>query len=586
MTALTPGAIRHAGWGLLGSLLAVTLLAAVSYERSDWPSQLAGEATYLMQARSLAEDFDLLYTRADFDRMLLDDLSNPTDLALVTGNGGRRITFDRPFPYALYLAPWLKLWPRHGFVMANALLLVLASVFAARSLDRQVGPWGILWVVVLIFGSVLFAYVFLATGDLFLFAVTLLAFGLVLRSEPAAEEASAGGNPAARPWRWMAAGALLAIPAATEPLYAVLAVAAWFVAPDRDRGSARFALIIGFLSFFTLQAVAGWWAGGGLFGLGASSFRFTPQTGFPLVDFTAAEWPQTVRRLAAFHWDGAPRFSWGLDPRLWMWDGIYLIAGRSIGLAPYFAPLLLLPVVGSLSRTRRPLALAAAAWAIGIVVLRPFDLYGGEGAVANRLFLPIYGAMWFLVAPSRRRWMPLAVVVAAVLSAPFLWQLWNAPRSYPIDQGGYRHVTAWARQTLPYETSQRRMPGGDAAEHNGLMVKFLTEKAWAETRRGRLAIEGGGPVELLVGSTLPLDVLRFDFGAGAPGEVEIGGGELRERLLDPDGGISFRVLTRWPRRHPMWWTPQRQFLYRLTLELPKAGDGVLGFEIHGEQFEK
>ncbi len=283
MPTLPPGATRYAGWALLASLLAVTLLGAAVYDRTDWSSRLGGEATYLMQARSLAEDLDLEYTRADFDRMLLDDLGNPADLALVSGNGGLRITFDRPFPYALYLAPWLKLWPQRGFAVANALLLALVSIFAARVLERRIGPWAAAWVTVLVFGSVLFAYVFLATGDLFLFAVTLLAFGLLARAEPPAEET------AARPWPWLAAGALLAIPAATDALYAVLGLAALFMVPERrrDRGAARFALILGFLGSITLQAVAGWWAGGGLLGLGASSFRFTPQAGFPLVDFTA-----------------------------------------------------------------------------------------------------------------------------------------------------------------------------------------------------------------------------------------------------------------------------------------------------------
>ncbi len=579
------GVIRHAGWALLGSLLAVTLFAAISYERTDWPAKLAGEATYLMQARSLAEDFDLIYTRADFDRMLLDDLGNPKDLTLVTGSGGRRITFDHPFPYALYLAPFLKLWPRHGFAIANALLLALVSVFAARTLERRIGPWGVHWVVVLTFASVLFAYVFLATGDLFLFAITLSAFCLVARAEPS-EPGTGNGDAGASQQRWFVVGALLAIPAATEPLYAVLAVAALFAPPAAGRRAARTTLVFGFFAALLAQALVGWWSGGGLFGLGASSFRFTPETGFPLVDFTAGEWPQTVRRLAAFHWDGAPRFSWGLDPRLWWWDGVYLIAGRSIGLLPYFAPLFLLPAVSSLKGYRRPLVLAAALWALGIVVLQPFNLYGGEGAIANRLFLPVYGALWMVIAPVGRKRLMIAALAASALAAPFLWRLWTAPRDYPIDRGqGYRHVASLARRILPYETSQRRMPGGDAAEHNGLMVKFLSERGWAETRRGRLKIDDNGPLELLVGSTVPLDVLRFDFGQDAPGELGVIGGEVKERLLMAGGGISFRVVPRWQRRHATWWTPQAQWLYCVALEFPETGGKSFAFEIQGERFE-
>ncbi len=603
---------------MLGSLLAVTLLAAISYDRTDWPSRLAGEATYLMQARSLGEDFDLAYTRADFDRMLLDDLGNPRDLALVTGSDGRRITFDRPFPYALYLAPFLRLWPSQGFAIANALLLAAVSIFAARTLERRIGPWGAAWVALLAFASVLFAYVFLATGDLFLFALPLLAFCLVARvaddptssvGAPLARRGDGGdmetaAAAAARSRLWFAAGVLLAIPVATEPLYGVLAVAVLFAPPPAERRAACTTLIFGFLAGFTCQALVGWWAGGGLFGLGASSFRFTPETGFPLVDFTAGEWPQTVRRLAAFHWDGAPRFSWGLDPRLWWWDGVYLLAGRSIGRLPYFAPLLALPAVSSLKGFRRPLALAAVAWGLGIVVLQPFNLYGGEGALANRLFLPIYGALWMMMGPADRRTEPagrrtepasrrpsdarlaIAALAATALAAPFLWRVWAAPRDYPIDPGqGYRHVTALAQRILPYETSQRPMPGGEAAAHNGLMVKFLSERGWAETRRGRLMIDGGGPLELLVGSTVPLDVLRFDFVSDKPGELEETGGKLEERLLMAGGGISFRVQPRWSRRHPMWWTPQPQWLYRVALELPGAGGKSLAFEIQGETYQ-
>ncbi len=378
----------------------------------------------------------------------------------------------------------------------------------------------------------------------------------------------------------------MAIPAATEPLYGVLAIAAFFIPGSSGHGTARKVLVFGFLAGLMVQALVGWWAGGGLFGLGTSRFRFTPETGFPLVDFTAAEWPQTVRRLAAFHWDGAPRLSWGFDVRLWWWDSVYLLAGRSIGLIPYFAPLLLLAAVGSFAGYRRPLALSAGAWVLGLLVLQPFNLYGGEGAVANRLFLPVYGALWLMMAPVGRLKMPIAMSATLALAAPFLWGLWASPRIHPIDQGqGYAHLTRLAHRFLPYETSQRRMPGGDAAEHNGLMVKFLSEQGWAETRRGRLMIDTGGTMELLVGSTQPLDILRFDFGQEAPGEIEVIGGKLEERLLKPDGGISFRVAPRWQRRHPMWWTPRVQWLYCLTLALPKADNQALAFEIYGERYE-
>ncbi len=606
-TAFGRAVFERGPWALLAALLAALVISSMFYDRAGWPGYLPGEATYLMQARSLAEDFDLAYSRADYDRMLLET-GNPTDLSLVSANDGRRITFDRPFPYALYLAPFIKLWPGHGFALANALLLSLVSAFAARTFERRIGSWSALWVAILIFGSVLFVYVFLATGDLFLFAVTLSAFCLItgetegdpnlVTSRPSGQKAKGReGAPAESSRdlrRWLFAGVLLAIPVATEPLYGVLFAAAVFT--RRQRSSAlRPALIVGFLISYVTQFVVGWWAGGGPEILGAAHFRFTPETGFPAVDFTVGEWQQTVRRLSAFHWDEAPRFAWGVDVRLWGWDALYLLLGRSIGLVPYFAPLLLLAASSRVGQ-RRPLVLAAAGWAVGIVILHPFNIYGGEGAVANRWFLPVYGALWTLVATTGRK-TRLAAAAAVLLAAPFMWQLWFSPWRYPIEgDQGYRHVTRIAQRLLPYETSQRWMPAGDMADHNGLMVKFLNPHGWAETLHGRLVFDASGPLDLLIGSMQPLDMLRLDFGQDTSGEIEVSGGQLAERVLQANGGISFRIEPRsWWRHHPMWWSPQPQWIYRLTLELQPEDQQVtdqqtesnrsLSFQLYGEQFE-
>lgn len=571
---------------MLASLSVALVAGALLYDRSGWPACLAGEATYLMQAESLHQDFDLAYTRADYDRWVLAAGGDPTDLALVSTDGGRRIAFDRPFPYALYLVPFLKLAPRHGFALANALLLVAACWLSARVLERRIGHWGPVCVVVLAFSSVTFAYVFLATGDLFLFAVSLVAFWLVVGVPPEAADGPRSPGPAAvSARRWMAAGALLAVAVATEPLLLVLPIAACFLAPEPARGALRAALAVGFSVSFVVLTVVEWWAGGGLEILGAQAFRFTPETGFPLVDFAAAEWSQRVRQLSALHWDGAPRLSWGLDPRLWLWDAVYLVLGRSIGLLPYFAPLLLL-AAGGRDRLRRPLVLAALAWGLAVVIWHPFNLFGGEGAVANRRFLPVYGALWMAIG-ARSRWLGVLTISSVILASPFLWRLWSSPWSYPIlENEGYHHVTRVARTLLPYETSQRRLPAGDVAEHNGLTVRFLDHRGWAETRRGRLVIDGKGPAELLVASLSPLDALRLDFGKEAPSQIEIRGAALRERLLTPGGGISFRVTPRsWLRFHPMWWSPEPHWLYRLTIELPETPDHNLGFELYGERFE-
>ena len=49
---------------------------------------------------------------------------------------------------------------------------------------------------------------------------------------------------------------------------------------------------------------------------------------------------------------------------------------------------------------------------------------GGGGAIANRYFLPLYPAFWFLATQPGR---PRRVGAVFLLAAPFLWPLWTAP---------------------------------------------------------------------------------------------------------------------------------------------------------------
>jgi hypothetical protein len=570
--------LRPYAWSVLGLTLAATLAGAFFYARLDWtePRLLAGEATYLAQARSLAYDFDLTYERADFDRLLLDRGAEPPDLELASGSGGRRIAFDRPFPYALWLAPFVRLAPESGFAIANALLLAAASLFAAWVLQPYLGLATPVWITVLLGASVAWSYVWLATGDLFLWALTVAAFGLLARLHVGGHWAEPE-PPRAVKRAVLAAGALLAIPAATEPLYGVLAAAAFFVVPARrERGVYALGLAVGLASIVAV----GWWAGSGI-PLAATSFRFTPETGFPLVDFTAADWPDAVRRFQALHWDEAPRFAWGLDPLLWAWDALYLLAGRHIGLLPYYLPAVLLALAGSFAGWRRAIAIAAGAWMIGVVILHPFDLYGGEGALANRLFLPVYGAAFFLL--DRRPWIGWAAALP-LAAAVFLWKLWTAPGGDPISRdGGYRYVTAAAERYLPYETSQRRIPANELADHQGLRLLLRNEGVWSEARRERLVLDEKRRARMVIASPEEMPAFVLEFGADAPSDLRVRGAELAERVLLADGGIAFRLRPgSGARRHPLWWTPERQWLYLVDFELPADPGGSsssLGFRL-------
>lgn len=603
-------------WAVLGVLLAALLVAAATFDRDAWPEAVGDEATYLMQARSLAWDLDLTYSAGDFERYVRLEGMEPQGLILQKGRDGGDLVYGKPFFYALWAAPFVRVVPAHGPFLANAVLLILASLAAARALGRALGPVAPSWVALCVFGSVAFAHVFWVHLDLFL--MCLAALGLSLCFAPAR---SARWRALAR---WSAAGALLAAVAYSRPLYATLLAPALLAAagafrddgagPERSAGRgvrwrAAGAFLAGALTLSVAalavqESLAGSWTS-----YGAERRSFHARTGFPDIDFPASEWDAMIERWGNASWL-KERALTGLrlgTPRLWGWNLVYFLAGRSIGLLPYMLPGalgILLWWLGSRSspseRTRGPCESQGLRWALlgafaltalGFFVLRPHNFYGGGGALANRYILPVYPALWFLpMRPVRAGWLALG----ALLAAPFLYPSWTAPGAYPLDEHRlFRYVAPAARALLPYETTQSHMkPTGPRVNvrHHGLWVKSLTPAIRAEGGGHILIFDPRlGPAEILVGDEQTLRAVHLEVrparpdgstgesGSGTAAESESGrspgiqldveGARVAGETDLEGGGKRYWLELEDPRaRHPMWWTREDFTLHLLRLE--------------------
>lgn len=561
----------HWPWGVLIALSAWLLLAAATVERRSWSSFMGDEATYAMQAESLAFDFDLRYSARDFERLVEHWGLPPQGLILQSGDGGATITYGKPIFYPLVLAPFVRLSPTRGPFVANALVLVLTVLLTARALARRLGKVAPLWVAALVFASVAFAFTFWIHADLFLMCLTALALGLAFEGDPGdrdrAGQRSPGTVSPGTVARWALVGALLAVVAFSRPLYAPLFLPAMLAVP-RPRRRAVGALLAMLLSAGVLigataslrHDMTGSWTS-----YGALRSGFYQHTGYPEVDFPAADWIERVKAQgnAAARSPESMLRDRPLDPSLLGWNGIYFLVGRHVGLMPYFLPVLLAFVLPSKDRRRLALLLAAGVAVALFLWSRPFNFYGGGGTLANRYFLPVYPALWFLAG---RRLRPAWVLLAVAGAALFLYPLWLAPRAFPIgEEGSYRYVSPVAEKLLPYETTQShlRLAGRDDL-YDGFYLRLLS----TEFRRGRdgyLRLPTEVPGELLLGSVLPLDFIDLEIRRPHDVVPQFDDGSVEPLSAGPDGR-RFRLHLDSPRaRHPMWWTPQRASLYDLTL---------------------
>lgn len=555
---------------VLLALLLLLLLGAVTFDRTSWPGLVGDEATYLVQAESLAFDGDLVYHRADYDRFVAHWGQPPEGLILQSGDGGRRITFGKPFFYAGFLAPFVRLSPTRGPFVANVLVLAATALLVARRLRPRLGPAAPLWVASWIFGSVAFAYVFWAHSDLLLLCCTAVAFALVV--EPPEGESVRG-------WRWLAAGALLAVVAFSRPTYAPLFLPALVALGELPR-SARLrcgaVLVTAFVAAIALAAAVHVAHAGSLTGYGAERHGFYRSTGFPEVDFPASGWTETMDRLQNNAWrTGIANLlrEKKVVPSLWAADIASFLRGRDVGVLPYYTPLLLGLLAAPRGRVRIALLVAVALSVAAFFYLRPFNFWGGGGAIANRYFLPLYPALWFL--PTQRRGV-VPVLVVTALAAPFLYPTWTSPRAYPLTAAnGYRWVSPVATAVLPTETSQSHLkPGGrDDVVHGALWLRFVTPGIGYDAGRDELSLGTGEKAEVLLGSPQPLAGLVVDL---APGSTDlVVTGAARGTAVS---GTTPLALGGPSAVHPMWWTWDAFYLYDLRLEVAaRGGSGTATF---------
>ena len=509
---------------VLWALVLALTVAVFAFDPADWPYTVGDEGVYAMQAQSLAFDFDRRYEASDYRRYLETTGKVPDPLILQTRDGGDTLVYAKPVFYSLFLSPFVRLAPERGPIAANLVLLILAALLLECLLLRRVGADGPLMAAFLLFFSVTFGHVFWVHADLFYLVAT--AFGLCCL-DPWFE-----GERLPRA-RLFGGGVLLAIAGAGRPFYlAVLAAVLLAAAPSLRQAWGRRASAIVLGGAVVLLAASAWFhagSGGAWSPYVGERQGFSSATGYPDIDFDRQDWPELLAARGDASWIREGFLLPSFDAGLLGHNLVYVALGRSIGIVPYFLPLVVACACLRRGSRRRWLLVAVALGLLAFLIKSPHNFYGGAGAIANRWFLPLYPVCWFLIErPPARRWLAASAVAAALFVGP----LWHSAAAFPVEidaESGarrLRYVSPAAKRLLPLETSQIHLSSapGDV-QHGDLRVRLVGNGVWPHGDGG-IRCRHGADGELLIGSPVPLagltvELVPVEAGDGEPVSVVV-----------------------------------------------------------------
>ena len=542
---------------VLWALVMVLTTAVAAFDPADWPYTVGDEGVYSMQAQSLAFDFDFRYEESDYRRYQRTTGKVPDPLILQSVDGGETLVYSKPVFYSLFLAPFVRFAPERGPIVANLVLLILAALLLECLLLQRVGADGPLVAAFLLFFSVTFGHVFWVHADLFYLVVT--AAGLCCL-DPWLE----GKKPSLL--RLAAGGVLLATAGAGRPFYlAVLLAVLLAAAPTLRRawGRRNAAIVLG--AALVLLAGSAWAhrASGGAWSPYVGERQgFSSATGYPDIDFDREGWPELLAVRGDASWVREGFLLPSFDAALLGHNVVYAFLGRSVGIVPYFLPLVLACACLRPGSRRRWLLAGVGLGLLAFLFKSPYNFYGGAGAIANRWFLPLYPVCWFLIErPPSRRWLVASSLMAALFVAPLWWSAASFPVEIDADTGAQRlrYVSPAAKRLLPLETSQVHLGSAPGEiQHGDLRVRLIGSGVWPHGDDG-IRYRPGADGELQIGSPVPLASLTVEL---VP--VETGAGEAVSIVVERPRRIA---------RHRYWYGAIPLNYYRLTLpEIPEGGD--------------
>lgn len=579
------------------AVLALLVLCAAS----DPPKLAKGSffsdgATYYSMTWSLVSDFDFEYAAGDLARVKREYPGGPSGIFLKRASGGfeldgsfpfvrqvkeddKRIYFGKAMTYAVLAAPFVAVFGTPGFVVFNAVCLLIAWACAFAELRTRTGEGlAIIASGVLILATIAPLYIFWIQPELMNLAVISLALLAWRRDRPVLSALLFGIAGYTKPTHL-----LMAAPLGLAPFFTPgLAPARRFIEALR-RGVVMVGCAIALFGANTL--VTGEWNyQGGERKTFGSEFPFDRGELRDVTFGNSGEW-MTTMKLGPLEEGEAETLGAGIAQSTTELDQMFVAnladfwVGRYAGMLPYFAPAFLALVFFLLVGPREKEGWFAVAallifFFVSIRILPgPTNWYGGGGTVGNRYFmaaLPL--AMLYL---PRGRELTTALLGLTV-SAMFLFPAWLSPVEHSLKpamlaspSGGPLTLLRAERAMLndlsfctdpwrkkqPYDDVEGDPALHRPGAHHGYWLYFPDDGTFGREVVPQMLHPNGDPMEgyrvrrsesteVLLRANEPVDWIDVTLvGAQTGDDVEIeAGGAAQRALVPPQGLVRFRVI--------------------------------------------
>jgi hypothetical protein len=392
----------------------------------------ADQAVYYAMAQSIAYDNDLEYTKKDLIRYYEDFGAGPNGIFLKKAPDGK-LYYAKSFAYALFAAPFVRVFGTNGPLVFHSLLLFLLLLmgFSYFSISNSPGL-SMLQVLTFLFASIAGIYFLWISPDFFNLFLVFTALFLWLYKIRRKEAPSPVSE--VKKGRFQAfllsessdylAAFLAGIAVFSKPPNVALMgpLVLWCLIKKNFIKTAAMILLFALSAglFFGMNArftSSGWNFQGGE----RKTFYFN----FPYekedVTFDNAPNSNTMTSEGYFG-----RF---LYPFKFIFYNIfYYFFGRFTGIAWYFFPaflFLILFFLGKKSLDRWLILIALAGEILIYIVLMPDNYGGGGGSLANRYFLNIYPLFLFLPRIKIKHkeiilsWVAASIFIGQILINPF-----------------------------------------------------------------------------------------------------------------------------------------------------------------------